>query len=169
MSRIERCIRLDFDEILTDHDRFWDSDLTLQLHHPIFLHEFGDTAFVIRKGGQVVAYLFGFFAQTGPLAYVHMVAVRKGHRGQGLARRLYARFVAAARAKGLEQLKATASPLNAASIHFHHSIGMRSTGEPNDEGVVVEKDYLKPGSDRVVFLMPLDSREADTLLASSDP
>lgn len=163
---MDRCTRRDFEEILTDHGSFWDSDLTLQLHHPIFVEEFGDTAYVIREDGIVIAYLLGFFAQTGPVAYVHMVAVRRGHRGRGLARRLYAHFISVARARGLDQLKATASPLNAASIRFHRSIGMVWSGEPNEAGVVVEKDYLKPGTDRVVFRMALHSPEANRLLAS---
>jgi len=164
---LERCTRRDFDEILTDHRCFWDSDLTLQLHHPIFLNEFGDTAFVIRESGQVIAYLLGLFAQTGPVAYVHMVAVRRGHRGRGLARRLYAHFAGHARASGRKRLKATAAPTNALSIGFHGAIGMRATGEPNEAGVSVEKDYLSPGTDRVVFLMELDSPEASALIESS--
>jgi GNAT superfamily N-acetyltransferase len=161
---MERCTRRDFDEIVTEHGAFWDNDLTLQLHHPIFLYEFGDTAYVVREAGQVVAYLFGFFAQTGPLAYVHMVAVRREFRGRGLARRLYAHFGRVARRKGCKRLKATAAPSNAASIDFHRSIGMRPSGEPSETGPAVARDYLKPGTDRVVLLMDLDSPEAEALL-----
>jgi GNAT superfamily N-acetyltransferase len=161
---MERCTRRDFDEILTDHGLFWDSDLTLQLHHPIFLNEFGDTAYVLREDGRVIAYLLGFFAQTGPVAYVHLVAVRRGFRGRGLARRLYAHFAGVARRKGCKRLKATAAPTNSASIGFHRSIGMQMSGAADEAGIVVEKGYLKPGTDRVVYLMELDSPEADALL-----
>jgi GNAT superfamily N-acetyltransferase len=152
---IEPCTREDFDAIVTRHDEYWDSDLTLRLHHPIFIHEFGDTAYVIRDGDRIAAYLFGFFAQTGPVAYVHLVAVHPDHRGRGLARRLYEHFIGVARRRGCTELKATADPGNGLSIGFHKSIGMELTGEPNSDGVPVVEGYLRPGVDRVVFRMPI--------------
>jgi GNAT superfamily N-acetyltransferase len=153
--QIERCTKSDFDRIVAQHATYWDSDLTLQLHHPMFLHEFGDTAFVIRDGDTVAAYLFGFFAQTGPVGYVHLVAVHPDYRGKGLARRLYDHFIDLARDHGCTHIKATAAPTNAKSIRFHTSIGMRMLGEANAGGVPVVKGYLKPGVDRVVFQMEI--------------
>lgn len=161
---IERFTKQDFDDVLLEHGLFWDSDLTYPLHHPVFVNELGDTAYVIRDEDKIAAYLLGFFAQTGPVAYVHLVAVRPGYRGRGLARKLYGHFALVARGKGCRQLKATASPLNDRSLHFHESIGMVASGEPNERGVVVQRDYIGPGRDRVVFLMDLDSIEAETLM-----
>src|SRR5437588_12323688 len=61
------------------------------LNHPMFVNEFADSAFVIRDdGGVVAAYLFGFTVPRSSLAYVHLVAVRRDQRGQGLARSLSA-------------------------------------------------------------------------------
>lgn len=54
---IDRCTKEDFDQILTEIALFWGSDRTLALHHPLFLYEWGETAFVIRDGGRVAAYL----------------------------------------------------------------------------------------------------------------
>ena len=157
--RIEPCTRADFDAILSNHAMYWESELTLQLHHPMFFEEFGDTAFVIRIEETIAAYLFGFFAQTGPVAYVHMVAVHPAHRRKGLARTLYDHFIRVARARGSTALKATASPMNGLSIRFHTALGMQMDGEllspeehaPGLRGVRAVRGYLRPGVDRVVF------------------
>lgn len=153
--QIERCTKAAFDEIVANHGEFWDSDLTLQLHHPMFIHEFGDTAYVMKDGATVAAYLLGFFAQTGPVAYVHMVAVRRAYHRRGLARRLYDHFIAVAKERGCTKLKATAAPTNAATIAFHTAMGMEMQGELIEGGVKVVKGYLKPGTDRVVFLLDI--------------
>lgn len=160
---IEPCTKQDFDFILENHAVYWDSELTLQLHHPIFVFEFGDTAFVICDRGVIAAYLFGVIAQTGPVAYVHLVAVHPDYRGRGLARRLYDHFMVVASRKGCTALKATASPMNAMSIQFHLALGMEMQGEalpasehtPELDEVKAVRDYLRPGSDRVVFLMDI--------------
>ena len=112
----------------------------------MFLLEFGGTAWVIRQKDQVIAYLFGFRAQTAPYAYVHLAAVHRGHRRRGLARRLYDHFLLQARESGCREVKATVAPENADSIAFHESLGM------TPETV---EDYGGPGVDRVVFWMKL--------------
>lgn len=156
--RIAQLAKADFDQILSHIEEFWGSDRTLALHHPTLLHEFGDTAYVIRDGGVVAAYLFGFLSQTERAAYVHLVGVRAPYRRRGLARELYAHFIEYARSRGCTDLKATTTPGNAASIAFHKSLGMALVGTPNHEGVVVVQDYAGPGKDRVVFRMSLITR-----------
>jgi hypothetical protein len=49
----------DFDQIRTDFADFWGDTHLRFLHHPMYLHEFGDSAFVIREGSRVIAYLIG--------------------------------------------------------------------------------------------------------------
>jgi GNAT superfamily N-acetyltransferase len=149
---ISICTKDDFDQILTEFEQFWEHDRTAALHHPTNIYEFGDSSFVIKDGGTVLAYLFGFLSQTEPVGYVHLLAVRQGFRRQGLARRLYARFEKFARSRGCTRLKAITSPVNGLSIDFHRSIGMMPSGEPNSQGLPVVKDYAGPGLDRVVFL-----------------
>src|SRR5262249_20244389 len=78
------CSHEDYDKILDALDEFWSARDTRHLHHPFLVHEFGISAFVIRNGGEVVAYLFGFLSQTEPVGYVHAVAVRTSTRRQGL-------------------------------------------------------------------------------------
>ena len=89
----------------------------------MFVYEFGDSAYIIKAGNQVAAYLFGFISQTEPSAYVHLVGVREPYRRRGLARRLYDHFVRFAIIQGCTELKAITTPSNKESIAFHRSLG----------------------------------------------
>jgi hypothetical protein len=75
-AEISMCTHEDYNQILDELQEFWGARDTRHLHHPFLVHEFGNSAFVIRNGAQVVAYLFGFLSQTEPVGYVHTVAVR---------------------------------------------------------------------------------------------
>ena len=148
---ISNCTALDYDEILAALPEFWDGRDTGSLHHPMFIHEFGRSAFVIRRGPQVAAYLFGFVSQTEPVGYVHTIAVRASARRQRLAQHLFEHFVAFARRQGCRHIKAITTPSNAGSIAFHQSLGMRLLGEPNADGIAVVPDYAGRDAARVVF------------------
>ena len=152
---IERCRPTDFNEIVTHLTEFWGSERAKSVHHPMFVHEFGDCAFVIRRDAVIAAYLFGFFSQTEPLFYVHLIAVRERYRHTGLGRQLYSHVLSLARARGCTEVKAITSPTNAESIAFHTGLGMKMTGEPQPNGTSVMEDYAGPGGDRVVFRMLL--------------
>lgn len=152
---ITRCMMEDFHQIVSHLGEFWGSEGSLHLHHPLFVHEFGDTAYVIKDGDIVAAYLFGFLSQSEPTAYANVIAVRSGYRRRGLGRRLYEHFIAYAVSRGCRQLKAVTAPTNQGSIAFHLSLGMGMIGEPNEEGIPVVRDYSGPGQDRVVFLKQL--------------
>jgi predicted GNAT superfamily acetyltransferase len=154
---ISNCTVHDYDQILAALAEFWDGRDVRHLHHPFLIHEFADTAFVIRDGGQVVAYLFGFFSQTEPVGYVHAIAVRASARRRGLAQRLYGHFVECARRRGCRHIKAMTNPANTGSIAFHKSLGMELLGEPNAEGIPVVSDYSGRGQSRVVFWKSLES------------
>jgi len=149
---IAPCTKTDFDQVLTDFAAFWDHERTVALHHPTIINEFGNTAFVIREGDKVTAYLFGFFSQAAPVGYINLLAVRREYRKKGLARSLYAHFEKVAREHGCRQLKAITSPVNTRSIAFHKSIGMMPSGKDIEDGVPVIRDYAGPGKDRVVFI-----------------
>jgi GNAT superfamily N-acetyltransferase len=141
--------KADFDAIVACLPMFWGERDPVELHHPMFVHEFGDGALVIRdEQSEVAAYLFGFFQPERRLAYVHIVAVREDRRGQGLARSLYESFRRLALERGCEQIKAIARPENAASIAFHRDMGMEAVEVP---------DYSGPGGARVVFSASLTS------------
>src|SRR5262249_57986174 len=89
---ISICTDQDYSQILDELHEFWGERDTRHLHHPFLIHEFGNSAFVIRNGAQVVAYLFGFLSQTEPVGYVHTVAVRVSARRRRLAQELFAHF-----------------------------------------------------------------------------
>jgi GNAT superfamily N-acetyltransferase len=145
------CSKADFDQILQDIADFWASERTLPLHHPMFINEFGNSAFVFKEGQQVVGYLFGFISQTAPVAYVHLIGVRRAYQRKGLGRRLYEHFIEFARWRGCTELKAITTPTNSASIAFHKSLGMEMLGKPDEEGITIVRDYSGPGQHRVVF------------------
>jgi len=86
------CTKHDYDQIVSELSDFWGHDRNRALHHPMFITEFSDCAFVIRDQEKVVAYLFGLIAHAAPVAYIHLVAVRSSHRHLGLARHLYDHF-----------------------------------------------------------------------------
>lgn len=148
---VSPCTKPDFDEILTLLPEFWGSDRTAHLHHPMFLYEFGNSSFVVRDKGEVVAYLFGFMSQTESTGYVHLVAVRSSHRKMGLGRLLYRRFAAFARSRGARRVKAITSPENRDSVEFHRKLGMLPLGSAEGFPIPVAKDYGGPGKHMVVF------------------
>lgn len=151
MRAIERCSHADLLVILSDLEDFWRSDRTLHLHHPMFVHEFADTAWVVRENGLVIAYLFGFWSQTETVGYIHLVGVRRSHQRRGIGRWFYEQFETLARERGCTGLKAVTAPLNADSIAFHRRLGFTLLGEPNERGIPVVQDYSGPGTPLVVF------------------
>jgi ribosomal protein S18 acetylase RimI-like enzyme len=132
----------DLAAIVDDRSEFWgERDLSL-LHHPLLVHDFGETALVMRDGDRrVVAYLFGLLTPAR-VGYIHLVAVREGRRRAGLGRCLYSRFEALVRERGAVALKAFTRTSNVRSIAFHRSLGFTVTDTP---------DYAGPGEARTVF------------------
>ena len=93
----ERATTDDYNAIIDSLADYWGERDMRARHHPMFIHEFGDTALVMRDGsGSVAAYLFGFIAPTR-VGYVHLVGVRADSRRAGLGRRLYDEFETLAR------------------------------------------------------------------------
>ena len=149
---ITLCTKADFDQIITDIVDFWGDERTRSLHNPVYLYEFGNTAYVAKEGEKVIGYLFGLFSQTAPVAYVKFIGVRRSHLRIGIGRCLYEHFTEFAKTKGCTELKAITSPANKVSVAFHCSIGMELLGEPNEDGIPVARDYGGPGIHRVVFV-----------------
>ena len=150
--KIEKCTIKDFNEIISNISDFWGSDRTLHLHQSFLIHEFGNTAFIIKDKGNVIAYLFGFLSQTQNLAYVHLISVREKYQKHGLGKMLYDNFIEIAKSQNIHKIKAITKPINTKSINFHkNKIGMSLLGEPNENGINVIKNYSGMNEDRVVF------------------
>jgi ribosomal protein S18 acetylase RimI-like enzyme len=150
--KIEKCTIEDFNEIISNITDFWGSDRTLHLHQSFLIHEFGNTAFVIKDKEIVIAYLFGFFSQTQSLAYVHLIGVKENYQKRGLGKMLYENFIEIAKSRNIHKIKAITKPINTKSINFHkNKIGMSLLGEPDENGINVIKNYSGINEDRVVF------------------
>lgn len=152
---VQPCTIADYHHIIENIEAFWGSSRTLPFHHPMFIHEFGNTCFVIKDEDSVIAYLFGFLSQTEIAGYVHLVGVRIDCQRKGLGRKLYSYFQEVLRSKQIKQLKAITTPTNEQSIRFHLGMGMRMVGTAFEQGTAVVKDYSGKGQDRVVFKMVL--------------
>jgi ribosomal protein S18 acetylase RimI-like enzyme len=120
----------DLRTILGELEEFWDERDTAFLHQALYVHEFGQTSVLAERDGLIVGYLLGFVGQHA-LGYIHAVAVRRGARGEGLARGMYERFEQLVRARGARGLKAITAPENAGSRAFHEALGF-STEEVDD-------------------------------------
>jgi GNAT superfamily N-acetyltransferase len=157
---LETCTHEYFLDILSALEEFWGdaAERVRRVHHPMFVHEFGDTAWVVRDESLIIGYLFGFWSQSEPTGYIHLVAVRRTHQGRGIGRGLYEQFEALARQHRCTKLKAITPPMNYDSIAFHQRLGFQLLGEPNEEGVPVVRDYFGPGMSRVVFEKRLDGK-----------
>jgi GNAT superfamily N-acetyltransferase len=157
---IELATHADYLEILDDLADFWGSsgppERTRPYHYPFLVHQFGDTAFVIREEDRVIAYLFGFIATSEPVGYVHLVGVRQTHQRRGLGRSLYDHFEQVARERGCTALKAVVAPFNTDSRAFHEKLGFEWEAGPLDpSGVPVFKDYEGRGHDVSIIRKPI--------------
>lgn len=152
---IALCTIDDYSQITKDIHDFWGSDRTLSLHHPMFIYEFGNTAFVIRDENNVIGYLFGFLSQTSRTGYVHLLGVRERAQRKGIGNALYTHFIGYLKSVDYKKVKAMTTPGNSKSISFHKKLGMILLGERNSEGIEVMKNYSGPGLDRVVFEMEI--------------
>jgi len=144
--RIEPATIEDLQAVVAALSDYWGGRDVTHLHHALYIHEFGDTARVIRdRDGGVRAYLLGFVTPAG-VGYIHVVAVRADSRGDGLARRLYEDFEALARAREATSLKAITRPGNNSSLAFHRALGF---GGDELDG------YTASGEPRIVFVRAL--------------
>ena len=140
--------KADYDHIVSVIDRWWGGP-TSALALPIFFYELGELAQVVEHHGQVVGFLFGFIAPSGPTGYVHLVGIDPKYRRKGVASLLYRAFEEAVREAGCASLKAITTLGNEGSVLFHLAQGWKS--EKID-------DYAGPGRTRVVFTKSLRDR-----------
>jgi GNAT superfamily N-acetyltransferase len=148
---ILKCTKEDFDQIITNIEEFWGSKRTLHLHHPFLINEFGNSAFVIKDGDKVCAYLFGMYSQTEPTAYCHLISVRDSYKRNGYGKILYEHFISQAKERNCTHIKAITSTGNKQSIAFHTGLGMETAGNDIVDGEKCVLNYSGPGEHRVVF------------------
>jgi ribosomal protein S18 acetylase RimI-like enzyme len=140
----------DYGRVIGRVNAWWGGrDMAPMLPKLFFLH-FEGTSFVADgEDGQLAAFLIGFLSQSDPTeAYIHFVGIAPEHRGEGLGRALYERFLATARVHGRTTVRCVTSPANEPSVAFHKAMGF--------EVERVAEDYDGPGEDRVLFVKHLD-------------
>lgn len=152
---VETCTRTDFAKILKEQTDFWGSDRALSVHHPMFIEEFGETAFVLRDSNEIVAYLFGFFARNDSYFYIHLVAVKKLMRSKGLAAKLYRHVEQLCRHRNVNMLKAITPPQNNASLSFHQALGFEITGTNKVDGIPFFPNYSGDGKHMSLLIKQL--------------
>jgi len=132
----------DYDQVVEVIDRWWGGPVAQQAH-PVFFHEFGDTALVALAEGELVGFVLGLVAPTAPpIGYIHLVGVRPDFQRKGLGHLLYDRFCATCRARGVRRVKALTTEANEGSRLFHRALGFVERVDP---------DYAGRGRPRVVF------------------
>ncbi|WP_040815961.1 GNAT family N-acetyltransferase [Nocardia concava] len=145
---IRPAVPADYDAVSGVVDDWWGRSVVAALPR-LFLDHFAKTSLVAEQSDRLVGFLIGFFVPDDPVrAYIHFVGVRPDHRGTGLGRELYDRFIAAAKADGRTVITAITSPGNRGSIAFHRTLGFTVNGP------VV--DYNGPGRDMITFELRLD-------------
>ena len=139
----------DYDQIIAVVDDWWGRPVGHALTR-VFLDHFHSTSTIAEsgtaesKGGELAGFLIGFLSPSEPdAAYIHFVGVHPSLRGNGLARTLYERFFALARADARQRVSAITAPQNAGSIAFHTAMGFTVTPPI--------PDYDGAGSAKVLF------------------
>lgn len=139
----------DYGRVIGRLNAWWGGrDMAPMLPRLFFVHFEGTSYVVDDDEGQLAAFLIGFLSQTDPEeAYIHFVGVSPEHRGEGLGRKLYDRFLAEAKEHGRRRVRCVTSPANTESVAFHEALGF--------DVERVARDYDGPGEDRVLFVKQL--------------
>ena len=113
----------------------------------LWLQHFSSTSWLAESGdGQLAGFLVGFLSQDqADTAYCRLIATNPNLRRQGLARDLYERFFADARAAGRSRVMAITWPGNRTSIAFHRSLGFEVDSGPGTQNLYGTPAY--PGYD----------------------
>lgn len=115
----------------------------------LYFDHFAGTSYVVDDAeGRLAGFAIAFVSPAdSATVYVHFLGVDPLRRGSGLGRELYSRIAHEAVDAGRTRLSAVTSPVNAASLAFHKSLGFHI-------GPVVP-DYDGPGEDRVPLSLDL--------------
>jgi GNAT superfamily N-acetyltransferase len=154
--RFRRPVEADHRFLVERVDDWWGGRRLHQLLPRLWLQHFTGTSWVAEdQSGAIAGFLIGFISPDHPAtAYIHMVATSPNHRGAGLGRLLYERFVADVRSRGVRLVKAITWPGNRVSVGFHRAMGFVPEDGPDTQrlyGTPAYPDYDGEGDDRVVF------------------
>jgi ribosomal protein S18 acetylase RimI-like enzyme len=153
-----RPIPADYERVMGVMVAWWDGRDLRPLLPKIFFEHFQSTSLLVEHEDELIAFLVGFLCPDhDDEAYIHFAGVHPAWRRAGLARDLYRRFFASARAAGRPVVRAVTGPANTGSVAFHSSLGFAIL--PGDEevgGLPVSVDHGPQGDHVVRFELRLD-------------
>ena len=143
----------DYELIAPLVDEWWGGRPVRQLLPRLFFEHFQPTSFAMLEGNMLQGFLVGFRSQSqSHVSYIHFVGAAPQCRGKGYGRQLYTHFFDTVTSLGCSEVQCITSPVNTASIAFHHHMGfdiISKDGEQN--GVPVTFNHAGEGQHRVVF------------------
>lgn len=157
-----RPIPADYDRVMGVMVAWWGGRDLRPMLPKIFFEHFRNTSLVVEHEDEIIGFLVGFLCPDhAEEAYVHFAGVHPAWRRAGLARDLYRRFFAIARAAGRPVVRAVTGPVNAGSIAFHTSLGFAVLpGDEEVDGIAVTADRGPQGDHIVRFELRLDGADA---------
>jgi ribosomal protein S18 acetylase RimI-like enzyme len=154
--QFRRPVEADHARLVGQVDEWWGGRKVHQLLPRLWFQHFTGTSWLVEDAaGSAIGFLVGFISPDHPdQAYVHMLATSPNHRGAGLGRALYERFVEDMEARGVRRVTAITWPGNRVSVQFHRALGFTPVDGPGTQrlyGTPAYPDYDAEGDDRVVF------------------
>ena len=149
----------DWERVVAAMPAWWGGRDLTHLLPRIFFEHFRATSWVADEpGGELAGFLVGFLCPDhADEAYCHFIGVAPAHRRSGLARLLYGRLIAAARADGRTAVRAVTAVVNRDSIAFHRRLGFALLpGELEVDGLPALDDPNVPEGAVVKFELRLD-------------
>jgi ribosomal protein S18 acetylase RimI-like enzyme len=148
----------DWDRVMAVMPGWWDGRDLRPMLPKVFFEHFRGTSLLVEHEDRLVGFLVGFDCPDhADEAYIHFVGVEPTWRRAGLARDLYRRFFALARASGRTVVRAVTAPVNDGSIAFHTALGFSLLpGDAEVDGVPATIDRGPHGDHVVRFQLYLD-------------
>jgi GNAT superfamily N-acetyltransferase len=124
----------------------------------LFFEHFRSTSLIVEHEDELIGFLC---PDHDDEAYIHFAGVHPAWRRVGLARDMYRRFFALARAAGRPVVRAVTGPVNAGSIAFHIGLGFAILpGDQEADGIPVTTDRGPQGDFVVRFELILIKEDA---------
>ena len=150
----------DYGSMVRVIDDWWGGRDMQWLLPRLWLQHFSGTSWLAEtEDGRLAGFLVGFLSQDrADTAYCRLIATNPNLRGRGLARDLYERFFADARAAGRTRVMAITWPGNRTSIAFHRALGFEVDAGPGTQnlyGTPAYPAYDFEREDRTVLIKAL--------------
>jgi ribosomal protein S18 acetylase RimI-like enzyme len=157
---LRRPVEADHARLIRVIDDWWGGRRLRHLLPRLWLQHFTGTSWIAETAdGALAGFLIGFVSPDVPsVGYVHMVAANPNVRRRGIARQLYAAFVADVRARGVGEIRAITWAGNRQSVAFHRALGFQLDAGPGTRpahGVPAYPGYEGDDEDMVVMRLDL--------------